>query len=153
MIKKELPKLRKATSNDLFPGVLVSYCGRIYRVEYAKNKVVCIVIPGQESTKIYSPYPAGTYTNFSRSEISIDDSSLLIWSDSSSYPLPTVNCRWQIGDKIRINSPESKYHNWVGEISNIYYACGKVWVKLLCQEGTVEFMADSSALAAVSTQN
>ncbi|HLO85568.1 MAG TPA: hypothetical protein VK203_11275 [Nostocaceae cyanobacterium] len=147
-----VPRLRKATSNDLFPGILVSYCGRIYRVEYVKNKVVGVVVPGQESTKIYSPYPAGSYTNFSRCELSIDDPSLLIWSDSGSYLLPAVNCRWQVGDKIRINSPESKYHNWVGEVNHIYYACTKAWVKILCQQGIIEFMAESPALEPISPQ-
>ena len=149
---REIPSLRKATSNDLFPGQMVSYCGTIYRVEYFCDNRVGIVVPGQESTMIYAPYLAGSYTNFSRWELPITDPSLLIWSDSGTQQLPTINSRWQVGDRLRVNSPDSKFHNWSGEVSSIYYACGKTWVKLLCEQGLIEFMASSPVLFAIPAE-
>jgi len=149
---KEVPSLRKATSNDLFVGRMVSYCGTIYRVEYVIDGRVGIVVPGQEGTKIYFPYPGSTYTNFSHWELPITDPFLLIWSDSDSQQYSKVNSRWQVGDRLRVNSPESKFHNWVGFVDSIYYACGNTWVKLLCEQGLIEFMASSPALEAISTE-
>ncbi|NMG10362.1 hypothetical protein [Brasilonema sp. UFV-L1] len=143
--------MKRPKAADLYHGRRVYYGGTVYQVEACNGETVHLVVPGQQSTMLYQPYP-GNYTNFSRWEVPVN-SPLLFVEDEQGPQLHTSSThQWQSGNIIRVNFPSSRFHNLKGVVTDSYVACGKTWVQATFDDLSLEFSDDNVELLSSSIQ-
>lgn len=130
--------MRNPKTNELYHGRRVYYCGTVYQVESCDGETVHLVVPGQQSTMVYQPYP-GSYTNFSRWEVPVNSPLLFIDEETGSVLRSASGQQWYAGDIIRVNFPGAKFHGLKGVVTSSYVACGKTWVQATFDDLDLEF--------------
>lgn len=130
--------MRNPKTNELYHGRRVHYSGTVYQVESCDGTTVHLVVPGQQSTMVYQPYP-GSYTNFSRWSVPVNSPMLFIEEETEPVLKSSSQQHWEVGDIIRVNFPGSKFHGRQGVVTSSYVACGKTWVQARFDDLDLEF--------------
>lgn len=143
--------MRNPKINELYHGRRVYYSGTVYQVESCNGETVHLVVPNQQSTMVYQPYP-GSYTNFSRWEVPVTSPLLFIEEETEPVLRSSSQQQWVVGDAIRVNFPKSKFHGLNGIVTSSYVACGKTWVQARFDDLELEFSDDNIELLSSSVQ-
>ncbi|MGH2414819.1 MAG: hypothetical protein ACRDEA_14240 [Microcystaceae cyanobacterium] len=130
--------MRNPKAADLYVGKRVYYSGTVYQVESCNGETVHLVVPNQQSTMLYQPYP-GSYTTFSRWEVPVTSPMLFVEEEQGLQLHTSSNRQWHAGDIIRVDFPNSRFHNLEGVVTDSYVACGKTWVQATFDDLSLEF--------------
>jgi hypothetical protein len=75
---------RKTKHSDLMTGKLVHYWDGVYQVLWNDGINVCLVVPGQQHSTLYQPYP-GSLLKSTSHVVSSDNPFILVFVDKKPW--------------------------------------------------------------------